>query len=147
MVVPWICVSISKSQVIWGKPKKRPFFSIFRKNALIAISRKRHFWSPNRKISENRPPQSTPQNLGKLTSETTFGHSKVVFSHCCVQNGHFFTRPSVKYFKNAMKLSIYIWKMIIWKKTVSSSTFGLNMVSEQCARCCYFHLHEPLIPN
>ena len=23
--------------------------------------------------------QSTPQNLGKLTSETTFGHSKVVF--------------------------------------------------------------------
>ena len=23
--------------------------------------------------------ESTPQNLGKLTSETTFGHSKVVF--------------------------------------------------------------------
>ena len=25
MVVPWICVSISKSQVIWGKPKKTVF--------------------------------------------------------------------------------------------------------------------------
>ena len=25
MVVPWICVSISKSQVIWGKPKKNRF--------------------------------------------------------------------------------------------------------------------------
>ena len=45
----------------------------------IAISQKRHFRSPNRKIPENRPPQSTPQNPGELTSETTFGHSKVVF--------------------------------------------------------------------
>jgi len=45
----------------------------------------------NRDISETALPitetkkrkhfaiQSTPQNLGKLTSETTFGHSKVVF--------------------------------------------------------------------
>ena len=50
-----------------------------RKKARIAISRKRHFRSPNRKIPENRPPQNTPQNLRKLTSEATFGHSKVVF--------------------------------------------------------------------
>ena len=49
------------------------------------------FIRTNRYISETALPitetkkrkhfaiQSTPQNLGKLTSETTFGHSKVVF--------------------------------------------------------------------
>ena len=26
-----------------------------------------------------------PQNIGKLTSETTFGHLKVVFGHCYIQ--------------------------------------------------------------
>ena len=30
MVVPWICVSISKSQVICRKAKKKPVFCIFR---------------------------------------------------------------------------------------------------------------------
>ena len=29
MVVPWICVSISKSQVICQKAKKTPFFAFF----------------------------------------------------------------------------------------------------------------------
>merc|ERR1712020_182333 len=33
--------------------------------------------------------KSTPQNLGKLTSATTFGHLKVVFGHCYVQNVRF----------------------------------------------------------
>ena len=37
MVVPWICVSISKSQVIWGKPKKSRFLhfsvSLSKKNS------------------------------------------------------------------------------------------------------------------
>ena len=31
------------------------------------------------KFQKTDPPQNTPQNLGKLTSETTFGHLKVVF--------------------------------------------------------------------
>ena len=51
--------------------------SYLSKIARIAISRKRHFRSPKRK-NENTI-QSTPQNLGKLTSETHFGHSKMVF--------------------------------------------------------------------
>ena len=29
--------------------------------------------------------QSTPQNMEKLTSETTFGHSKQICGHCFIQ--------------------------------------------------------------
>ena len=47
---------------------------------------KRHYWSPKRNTETTI--QSTPQNLGKLTSETTFAHSKVVFRPY-VQNARF----------------------------------------------------------
>ena len=77
----------------------RAFFRILRKNARNAISRKRHFWSPNRKIPENRPPQSTPQNLRKLTSETTFGHSKVVFRPLLRTKCTFSQNPPMSRFK------------------------------------------------
>ena len=43
----------------------------------IAISRRRHFRSTKRKKRKHL--ESTPQNLRKLTSETTFAYSKVVF--------------------------------------------------------------------
>ena len=56
-----------------------PVHIFLRKNAQIAISRKRHFRSPKRKTETTFIDLNTPQNVGKLTSETTFGHSKVVF--------------------------------------------------------------------
>ena len=50
-----------------------------------------------------------------------------------LKNRPFLKKDSVKYFKKSMKLLIYIWEMIIWRKLVSCGTFGLNLVSEQCA--------------
>ena len=53
--------------------------AILRNTAQIAISQKRHF-RPQFQNSENTfQYKLPPQNLWKITSETTFGHSKVVF--------------------------------------------------------------------
>ena len=44
--------------------------------------------------------QSTPQNLGKLTSETTFGHSKVVFRPLLRTKRTFSQNPAMSRFWN-----------------------------------------------
>ena len=66
-------------QVAWFFHTMSSDLSVFTENAQIAISRKRHFRSPKRKTETTSIDLNTPQNVGKLTSETTFGHSKVVF--------------------------------------------------------------------
>ena len=75
------------STIVQAPWSKKSYFSDFSINIWYLYT----FIRTNRYISETALPitetkkrkhfaiESTPQNLGKLTSETTFGHSKVVF--------------------------------------------------------------------
>ena len=82
----------------------------------IAISRKWHFWSP-KLYSKNTfkykvcTSQKFPQNLGKLTSETTFCHSKVVFQPLLRTKRTFSQNPLIARFWNFVG-----WMWSYWTK-------------------------------
>ena len=51
----------------------------------IAIPQKRHFWSQFQNSENTFQHKLPPQNLGKITSETTFGHWKMVIRPFCAK--------------------------------------------------------------
>ena len=56
-------------------------------------------------LREKNSIQTTPQKLGKITLETTFGHSKMVFQPLIRINAHFLKIPQCPDFENLGGLS------------------------------------------
>ena len=100
----------------WGEVCFEKCFEIVVGSAVSEISRFGPFYVKNTisKFRNHFSIQTTPQNLGKITSETTFSHSKVFFFPCHstdendIKNGILLSYYKVKLFRLSVQGSLFV---------------------------------------